>query len=63
MKNKTLTLTPEAVELVIDSLETNLTLLEGAFQGGDGMDDWQIEKEGRKIKIIQKLIDRLEKNS
>lgn len=61
--NKTLSLTPEAVEIMVESLEMNLTLREGAFQGGDGMDDYQIQKEEKVLKTMQKLIDRLEKNS
>ena len=62
MKSKntlTVTLAQESVELIIDSLETNLTLHEGAFQGGEGMDEYQTEEEGRKIKIMQVLIDTL----
>jgi Asp-tRNA(Asn)/Glu-tRNA(Gln) amidotransferase C subunit len=63
MKNKTLTLTPEAVEIMIESLEMNLQLREDAFLDGDGLTDNQIQQEERFFKVTQKLIDRLEKNS
>lgn len=63
MKNKTLTLTPEAVEIMIESLEMNLQLREGAFLDGEGLTDNQIQQEERFFKVTQKLIDRLEKNS
>ena len=60
MKSKTLTLTPEAVEIVIESLEMNLDLREGAYLDGHGLDEHQIKREEKFFRTIKKILNRLD---
>lgn len=60
MRNKTLTLTPETVGIIVESLEMNLDLREGAYLDGHGLDEDQIEQEERFFRTIKKLLKRLD---